>query len=449
MSQATPDRDRRDEEPPEGPSLVEQEAAAAAVDAEPTTFNQRVYLGPRGIAIGLACIAYTAFHLIVMNVYPLETWTYRLIHVAGGLALGFLLFSASAVEDDGAAASRSPLSLALLGGAALGVLYGAACMAVVWIGYYVAGTIQPAPWLFETFGIPLLAGTSLAILHSWLFPDRRRGRASPTDILLAIASIAAIAYLIWHAPGLRMRAGMPMADRRHRADPRADPPPRRPRARRHRRRLHRLRLRRPLAAGHPRAPRLRGARFFAFIYTDNGILGPTGASRRPTSSSSSPSPPSCRRAGSASTSSTSPSPRRARRAAVRPRWRLRLGPDGHDQRHLGGQRRLDRLADHPAHEEGRLQAADRRRGRGRRLVGRPDHAADHGRGRLHHGRDHRHRLYRHRRRGDHPGDPLLPVGLLHGRQRGAQEGHEGPAALELPEFRKLARRPSCSSRSSS
>jgi TRAP transporter 4TM/12TM fusion protein len=211
MAEATPERERLEEEPPEGQSLVEKEAAAAAVDAEPTTFNQRVYLGPRGIAIGVACIAYTAFHLIVMNVYPLETWTYRLIHVAGGLALGFLLFSASSVEDDGAAAPRSPLSLALLGAAALGVLYGAACMAVVWIGYYAAGTIQPAPWLFETFGIPLLAGTSLAIVHSWLFPDRRRGSASPTDILLAVASIAAIAYLIWHAPGLRMRAGMPMA----------------------------------------------------------------------------------------------------------------------------------------------------------------------------------------------------------------------------------------------
>jgi hypothetical protein len=71
---------------------------------------------------------------------------------------------------------------------------------------------------------------------------------------------------------------------------------------------------------------------------------------------------------------------------------LRLRPDGHDQRHLGGQRGGHRLAHDPADEEGRLPQEDRRRDRGRGLDRRADHAADHGRGRLHHGRDHRHPL---------------------------------------------------------
>jgi hypothetical protein len=71
---------------------------------------------------------------------------------------------------------------------------------------------------------------------------------------------------------------------------------------------------------------------------------------------------------------------------------LRLRPDGHDQRHLGGQRGGHRVAHHPADEEGRLPQADRGRDRGCGLHRRADHAADHGRGRLHHGRDHRHPL---------------------------------------------------------
>jgi hypothetical protein len=58
-----------------------------------------------------------------------------------------------------------------------------------------------------------------------------------------------------------------------------------------------------------------------------------------------------------------------------------------------------------------------------RLHRRADHAADHGRGRLHHGRDHRHPLPGDRHRGDHPGDPLFRVDLLHGGFRGRQTRH--------------------------
>jgi TRAP transporter 4TM/12TM fusion protein len=208
MAHASPEQDRA---AAAAPSFVEQQAASAAVDAEPTTANQHIYLGWRGYAIGFACIAYTMFHILVMNVWPLEPWAYRLIHIMGGLALGFLLFSSSEVQAEGRAFSRSPVSLALLGLAGAGVLYGLGCMIAIWVGWYAAGVARPEPWLTETFGIPLLVGTALALLHSWFFPDRRLNRANPADILLALASVAAILYLIFHAPQLRMRAGMPMA----------------------------------------------------------------------------------------------------------------------------------------------------------------------------------------------------------------------------------------------
>ncbi|CAN5617172.1 hypothetical protein BH23PSE1_BH23PSE1_07990 [soil metagenome] len=102
------------------PLLVEQQAAG--VDAEFTTFNQRVFAGLRGHGIALGCIAYTVFHITVMNVFPMEPWAYRLLHIGGGLVLGFLLFAAQGVAQDAPAPSRSPASLAVLAAAAAGRL---------------------------------------------------------------------------------------------------------------------------------------------------------------------------------------------------------------------------------------------------------------------------------------------------------------------------------------
>ncbi|MFZ9133923.1 MAG: hypothetical protein ACO21B_12020, partial [Gemmobacter sp.] len=71
-------------------------AIAARVDDEIHADNQRIPAGTLGRVLGALCILYTAFHIAVLNLYPLEPWTYRLIHVGGGLGIGFLLFSALA-----------------------------------------------------------------------------------------------------------------------------------------------------------------------------------------------------------------------------------------------------------------------------------------------------------------------------------------------------------------
>ena len=94
--------------------------------------------------------------------------------------------------------------------------------------------------------------------------------------------------------------------------------------------------------------------------------------------------------------------------------------DGHDLRLGRRQRRGERPVHHPADEALRLQAGLRRRRRGDVVDGRPDHAAGHGRGRLHHGRDAEHPLRRGGQGGDHPGDPLLRRLLLAGPSRGRQ-----------------------------
>jgi len=188
----------------EAASLVEA-TTASHVDDEPVAGNQRVFQGTRHIAIGAMCVAYTAFHLIVLNLYPLETWTYRLIHVGGGLVLGFMVFGPTLVSRDGRG-RYSAFDLALLVPAAAGILYATALLAVIW-------PTAPAPpaWAMSTFGLPLAIGTALAIVHGWARPDQRLDRFAVSDVLLAVASVAATAYLIRFAPQLQMRAGMPMA----------------------------------------------------------------------------------------------------------------------------------------------------------------------------------------------------------------------------------------------
>ncbi|KQI69201.1 C4-dicarboxylate ABC transporter permease [Loktanella sp. 3ANDIMAR09] len=192
-------------------SLIEQETARANVDDEVMTSNQRDFQGTRNLVVAAMCVAYSVFHLLVMNVYPLETWAYRLSHVGGGLFLGFLLFGATSLSDASARTTRNPASVALLALAGAGILYGAVAVAAIWInGSYLGNTAPPA-WAMSTFGIPLVLGASLAVIHGWLFPQLDRRQFAIADILLAIAAVVATAYLIFFARQLQLRAGMPMA----------------------------------------------------------------------------------------------------------------------------------------------------------------------------------------------------------------------------------------------
>jgi len=206
----TPSKDANLRADSDGTSALEQELARAHVDADPVAGNQRLFTGRRNALIATLCVGYTVFHLVVMNIYPLETWAYRLTHVGGGLLLGFLLFSSRpfGTDDD---VSEGPMSKALLFLAGAGILFGFVAVAAIWINGRVMGGTLPPQWAMASFGIPLTAGTALAIVHGWLFPHRGRAQFAPGDVLLAIAAVAAIAYLIFFARQLQLRAGMPMA----------------------------------------------------------------------------------------------------------------------------------------------------------------------------------------------------------------------------------------------
>lgn len=185
---------------------------AKGIDDEPQAGNQRNFGSVLGWGIAILCVLYTAFHIVILNFYPLETWTYRMIHVTGGLFLGFLIYSARIVSaDESQTASRSPVEWLLMAIAGAGIGYGSALIAYAWAGWWVAGTAIPAPFLFSTYGIPLLAGTLAAIAASWFFAGKSGQQLYWADGLLGIAAIAVLGYILFNVGALRLRAGTAMA----------------------------------------------------------------------------------------------------------------------------------------------------------------------------------------------------------------------------------------------
>jgi TRAP transporter 4TM/12TM fusion protein len=261
---------------------------AAGVDREIIASNQRVFGGVTGTTVAALCVLYTAFHIGVMNLYPLETWTYRLIHVTGGLMLGFVLYSAGVFATPAArpGPERRGLMWALVGPAAalVALALGQIGIAIATGDLVATGRGTPADKYLYTFGWPLAAGTTLALIAAWVLPDRRRGSVSPADAVLTAAALAVGLYIISHAGFLRVRAQVvPHANDMWAALTGI---------------VLILEMTRRLAGmalvvivalfvGYAFAgPWLPGflehrgyapARFFAFIFTDNGILGPTTA----------------------------------------------------------------------------------------------------------------------------------------------------------------------------
>jgi TRAP transporter 4TM/12TM fusion protein len=179
---------------------------AEGAGAEIVASNQRVFAGKVHLLVATLCIVYTAFHIAVKNLYPLETWTYRLIHVTGGLILGYMLCSSGAPDDDRRSAMGEPLRLGLtaLAAALVAVAFVRIVTAIATGGLIATGT--PPDTMLWSFGYPLAAGVAVSIVVTWLYPVRERGGFDPADPVLALVSLAVGLYIISHADFLRTRA---------------------------------------------------------------------------------------------------------------------------------------------------------------------------------------------------------------------------------------------------
>jgi TRAP transporter 4TM/12TM fusion protein len=196
------------------PGVVENVAdviAERGVDEGPANSNQRDPSGVFGWIIAGAAFLYAVFHLVALNIYPIETWTYRMLHVLGVLVLGFMVAAPHAVRsgERRAGVERVALGVGLV--AALLVGY-----AAVPIALHVLAADPKAQlagdWEVWGFGVPLAAGTALALVGSWTL--RVRGeRIHPCDVALILAALVSSGYLLAALDGaaLRMRAGTPFA----------------------------------------------------------------------------------------------------------------------------------------------------------------------------------------------------------------------------------------------
>ncbi|MGR3485895.1 MAG: TRAP transporter permease [Paracoccaceae bacterium] len=214
--------------------LAQPQVVAEGVDDEPVESNRRIFTGRGYLVVAAMSGLYALFHMAALNgwsieawtgleipflpTFPMETWNFRIVHVAGALVLGFVLYSARAFPDDdveGGGNGRHPLDL-LAWAALLPALYAlwtalgfAADIAggTMWNGMD-AGIRTAETW---HFGAPLVAATASGILLGWLRP-RARGRIQPGDLVLGTCAVAVAAYLVTiYGTLMRNSTGTPFA----------------------------------------------------------------------------------------------------------------------------------------------------------------------------------------------------------------------------------------------
>jgi hypothetical protein len=159
---------------------------AQGVDDEPIVANARLFQGRLAIVASVMSAFYAAFHMAALNGlsigdltgvtlpflprFPMETWNFRIVHVAGALLLGFMLFASVRFTDK----QDSDLRPNAVVRAASWLLLLPALFSVgaaTWFGTLIEGGVSwngmDATLQFrETFlfGIPLMVATVGAIL---------------------------------------------------------------------------------------------------------------------------------------------------------------------------------------------------------------------------------------------------------------------------------------------
>lgn len=181
------------------------------VDEEPVEANRRLFEGWLLKFVTLLTIGYSSFHLYSLNIAPMETWSYRIVHVAGALVLGFILYAGARFVSSEEGGARHKWTTWLGGVALLPALY--ALYQTFSFSQMVANGAMRIPPELEAlhYGWPLLAATGVGIVLSW-FHQRERSRFSVPDLVLIVCSIAVAAYfLVVYNSTMRMTTGTSFA----------------------------------------------------------------------------------------------------------------------------------------------------------------------------------------------------------------------------------------------
>ncbi|GAA0785363.1 TRAP transporter permease [Roseibium denhamense] len=203
---------------------------AHGVDEEPVEINRRLFEGVSLKFIVTFAAAYAAFHMAALNglsisewtgivipylpSFPMETWNFRIVHVAGALALGFLLFAGRIdFPEKGQETPVLGYIAYVLMVPALFALGMAFSFAVEISNGRMWNGIDEGIKFSETFlfGLPLVAATAGGIILSWFHKRVRSGFSAP-DVVLAVCGAAVAAYLITiYGTLMRNSTGTPFA----------------------------------------------------------------------------------------------------------------------------------------------------------------------------------------------------------------------------------------------
>lgn len=197
---------------------------AEGVDEEPVESNRRLFTGQLQLLIAGIATVYAAFHMIALNgvsisgwtgieigflpSLPIETWNFRIVHIAGALGVGFLLFSAQTFSDRKSPSSGKALSLlaallivpALVAGAtAIGFANTIASGTLPEMGGLTTWPAFKGTEIYTSevrwFGIPLLVATFGAIVIGW-FERKDRDQIAMADVVLALCGVVVAIYLV-------------------------------------------------------------------------------------------------------------------------------------------------------------------------------------------------------------------------------------------------------------
>ena len=183
------------------------------IDEEPVETNRRLFTGSNMAIVATLSMLYALVHMLALNgvsiyewtgmslpflpSFPVETWNFRILHVAGALGLGFILFA-------GRMFSEGDKETPILGYAAY-LLMLPALYSLFTVFTFAQQISAGAMWNgidksirfheIWSYGGPLMVATLGSIVLSW-FHKRERASISSVDVVLALCAASVAAYLI-------------------------------------------------------------------------------------------------------------------------------------------------------------------------------------------------------------------------------------------------------------
>ncbi len=201
--------------------LAEEVAATVANGDDIRALSQDITLAQAEAAdlraTARAIKATWAARLPFLPTLPMEPWNFRMVHIAGALVLGFLLFASHGFPASDRPQRKTPTLTLVAAALAIPALVSAAAVItliqflmtgpviemggrVLWISQAdIPETFAVYDWVYHReiwwFGLPLLLATFGAIATGW-FERRERGDFTASDMVLGLCAVVVALYLI-------------------------------------------------------------------------------------------------------------------------------------------------------------------------------------------------------------------------------------------------------------